>query len=123
MDLELQISKIWSMSEVGQSRHFGCVPVTSGLHPTTDMSLRRNNWRYVPKAVIRPCGNLIPVPDPISQAAIIAAPASFAPANFWLSNANHCIYCILFWHGDCEDFKSRGGLARPAASDRNVRYR
>jgi hypothetical protein len=30
-------------SEMGQSRHFGCVLVTSGLHPTPDMSLRRNN--------------------------------------------------------------------------------
>ena len=31
----------------GQSRRFGCVPVTSGLQPTPDMSLRRNNRRYV----------------------------------------------------------------------------
>jgi hypothetical protein len=27
---------------------FGYVPVTSGLHPTPDVSLRRNNRRYVP---------------------------------------------------------------------------
>jgi hypothetical protein len=31
------------MSQLGQSRHFGCVLVISGLHPTPDMSLRRNN--------------------------------------------------------------------------------
>jgi hypothetical protein len=30
-------------AEKGQSRHFGYVPVNSGLHPTPDMSLRRNN--------------------------------------------------------------------------------
>jgi hypothetical protein len=27
----------------GQSRHFGDVPVTSGLSPTPDMALHRNN--------------------------------------------------------------------------------
>ena len=31
------------MSLVAQSLHFGCEPVTSGLHPTPDMSPRRNN--------------------------------------------------------------------------------
>ena len=30
-------------SGLGQSRHFGRVPVTSGFHPTPDMKLRRNN--------------------------------------------------------------------------------
>jgi hypothetical protein len=33
----------WAMSQLGQSRHFGCVPFTAGLHPTPDMMLRRNN--------------------------------------------------------------------------------
>ena len=28
------------MSVPGQSRHFGCEPVTSGLHPAPDISLR-----------------------------------------------------------------------------------
>jgi hypothetical protein len=31
------------MSGQGQSRYFAYVTVTSGLHPTPDMSLRRNN--------------------------------------------------------------------------------
>jgi hypothetical protein len=30
------------MSQLGQKRHFGRVPVTSGVHPTPDMSLHRN---------------------------------------------------------------------------------
>jgi hypothetical protein len=30
-------------SEVGQNRHFGPVPITSGVRPTPDMSLHRNN--------------------------------------------------------------------------------
>jgi hypothetical protein len=34
----------------GQSRHFGDMPVTSGLPSTADMALRRENWRYVPQA-------------------------------------------------------------------------
>jgi len=33
---------------LGQSRNFGCVPVTSDLTPTPDVPLHRNNWRYVP---------------------------------------------------------------------------
>jgi hypothetical protein len=33
----------WAMSQLGQSRHFGCVPFAAGLHPTPDMTLRRNN--------------------------------------------------------------------------------
>jgi len=33
---------------MGESRRVGCVLVTSGLQPTPDMSLRRNNRRYVP---------------------------------------------------------------------------
>ena len=28
---------------IGQSRHYGRVPLASGLHPTPDISLRRNN--------------------------------------------------------------------------------
>jgi hypothetical protein len=40
----LQENSAWEFSHsLGQSRHFGCVPVTSGLHPAPDMSLRRNN--------------------------------------------------------------------------------
>jgi hypothetical protein len=31
------------MSELGQSGHFGYVPVTSGLPPTPDMALHGNN--------------------------------------------------------------------------------
>jgi hypothetical protein len=38
------------MSASDQSRRFGREPVTSGLHPTPEMSSRRNNWRDVPKS-------------------------------------------------------------------------
>ena len=37
-----------AFDSIGQSRHFRCVPVASGLHPTPDMALHRNNRRYVP---------------------------------------------------------------------------
>jgi hypothetical protein len=30
-----------TMTDVGQSRHLGCEPISSGLHPTPDMSPRR----------------------------------------------------------------------------------
>jgi hypothetical protein len=36
------------MSQMGQTRHFGCVPITSGLPATSDVALNRNNRRYVP---------------------------------------------------------------------------
>jgi hypothetical protein len=38
------------MSVPGQSRHLGCVLVTSGLPLTPDISLHGNNRRYVPTA-------------------------------------------------------------------------
>jgi hypothetical protein len=38
-----------STSDLGQSRHFGYMPATSGLLSTADMELRRENWRYVPR--------------------------------------------------------------------------
>jgi hypothetical protein len=34
---------IGARSASGQLRHFGCVPVTSGLPPTPDMPLHGNN--------------------------------------------------------------------------------
>ena len=41
------------MSVVGQSRHFGCVPITSGLPSTPDMFLHCSNRSFVPIAYIR----------------------------------------------------------------------
>lgn len=35
--------ELGQMSDLGHSRHFGCPPVTSGLPPTPDMPLHRNN--------------------------------------------------------------------------------
>jgi len=41
------------MSELGQPRHFGCVPITSGLPSTPDMSLHRSNRRFVPTTEVQ----------------------------------------------------------------------
>jgi len=41
------------MSQLGQKRRFVRVPITSGVHPTPDISLHRMNWRFVPKADMR----------------------------------------------------------------------
>ena len=43
-------------SEMGQKRHFGRVPITSGVHPTPDMPLNRNYLRFVPKHKVAAIG-------------------------------------------------------------------
>jgi hypothetical protein len=57
-----------AMSVRGQKRRFGHVPVTSGLHPTSDVSLHRDNCRDVPTGDSCIAANSISIRSPRRRA-------------------------------------------------------